>query len=344
MTDISHHWKQQPGLKPSTAGDAWASSGRSILGIVVRRLCIGLITLWAVSVLIFVSTEILPGDVSGAILGRNRSPQAELAIRTTLGLDRPAPVRYFDWLSNFVQGDIGRSLMTKRDLAPEIWQRLRNTLFLAAVAACVSVPLSILFGILAAVWQNGVFDRTVNTLTLLTISMPEFFVGYVLIILFSVKLGWFPSLSMVNDDMSLGERLYVVVLPVATLVLVVLAHMMRLTRAAVINVLSRPFIEMAVLKGIPRWRIVLEHAFPNALAPIISVVALDLAYLLVGVVVVEVVFVYPGMGQLMVDSVASRDVPVVQTCGLIFASFYVGLNMLADMLGILSNPRLRHPR
>ncbi|MGX9148134.1 ABC transporter permease [Mesorhizobium sp. 128a] len=345
VTDLSGGLQQRPGLIPPIAEDAArASSGWSVAGIVVRRFAIGLITLWVVSVMIFTTTEILPGDVAGAILGRNRTPEAELALRTTLGLDRPAQVRYLDWLSSFVKGDIGASLMSKRDLAPEIWQRLGNSLFLAAVAACVSVPLAIFFGVLAAVWQNGIFDRAINTVTLLTISVPEFFIGYVLIIFFSVRLGWFPSLSMVNEDMSIWERLYNVALPVTTLVLVVLAHMMRLTRAAVINVLSRSFIEMAVLKGIPRWRIVIEHALPNALSPIINVVALNLAYLVAGVVVVEVVFVYPGMGQMMVDAVTSRDVPVVQTCGLIFASFYVGLNMLADMLSILSNPRLRHPR
>lgn len=322
---------------------AMAQSSRPILDIIVRRLCVGLLTLWAVSVLIFASTEVLPGDVAGAILGRNKTPEAELAIREALGLDRPAPVRYVNWLTDFVQGDIGRSMVNDRDMGPEIRQRLGNTLFLAGIAACVSVPLSILLGIMAAVWRRSYFDRIVNTLTLLTVSVPEFFFGYILIIFFSVKLGWLPSLSMVNEDMSLGERLYAVILPATTLVLAVLAHMMRLTRAAVLNVLARPFIEMAVLKGIPRWRVVLEHAFPNALAPIINVVAINLAWLIVGVVVVEVVFVYPGMGQLMVDAVTNRDVPVVQTCGLIFASVYVFLNMIADMLGTLSNPRLRHP-
>ncbi len=322
---------------------AMAQSSRPILDIIVRRLCVGLLTLWAVSVLIFASTEVLPGDVAGAILGRNKTPEAELAIREALGLDRPAPVRYVNWLTDFVQGDIGRSMVNDRDMGPEIRQRLGNTLFLAGIAACVSVPLSILLGIMAAVWRRSYFDKIVNTLTLLTVSVPEFFFGYILIIFFSVKLGWLPSLSMVNEDMSLGERLYAVILPATTLVLAVLAHMMRLTRAAVLNVLARPFIEMAVLKGIPRWRVVLEHAFPNALAPIISVVAINLAWLIVGVVVVEVVFVYPGMGQLMVDAVTNRDVPVVQTCGLIFASVYVFLNMIADMLGTLSNPRLRHP-
>jgi len=315
-----------------------------MLGLIARRLGLGLLTLWAVSILIFAGTEILPGDVASAILGQSRTPEAEKAIRDSLGLNRPAPVRYVDWLYHFVQGDVGKSLANQRDIAPEIRARLANTMFLAGVAACVSVPLSIFLGLIAAIRQNSFFDRFINAVTLMTISVPEFFIGYLLIILISVRLDWFPSLAMVSDDMSFGERLYTVALPAATLVMVVLAHMMRLTRAAVISVLSSPFIEMAILKGIPKWRIVLEHALPNALAPIINVVAVNMAYLIVGVVVVEVVFVYPGMGQLMVDSVSKRDVPVVQTCGLIFASAYVLLNMIADLLGILSNPRLRHPR
>jgi len=315
-----------------------------MLGLIARRLGLGLLTLWAVSILIFAGTEILPGDVASAILGQSRTPEAEKAIRDSLGLNRPAPVRYADWLYHFVQGDVGKSLANQRDIAPEIRARLANTMFLAAVAACVSVPLSIFLGLIAAIRQNSFFDRFINAVTLMTISVPEFFIGYLLIIFISVRLDWFPSLAMVSDDMSFGERLYTVALPAATLVMVVLAHMMRLTRAAVISVLSSPFIEMAILKGIPKWRIVLEHALPNALAPIINVVAVNMAYLIVGVVVVEVVFVYPGMGQLMVDSVSKRDVPVVQTCGLIFASAYVLLNMIADLLGILSNPRLRHPR
>jgi peptide/nickel transport system permease protein len=315
-----------------------------LLRLVARRLALGLITLWAVSLLIFAATEILPGDVATAILGQSRTPEAVAAIRASLGLNRPAYIRYGDWLAHFVRGDIGKSLANQRDIAPEIRDRLGNTLFLAGVAACVSVPLSILLGLLAAIRQDSVFDRVVNAVTLATISVPEFFIGYVLIIVFAVKLDWFPSLAMISADMGFWDRLDAVALPAATLVLVVLAHMMRQTRASVLSILASPFIEMAVLKGIPKWRIVLQHALPNALAPIINVVALNLAYLIVGVVVVEVVFVYPGMGQLIVDSVSKRDVPVVQTCGLIFALTYVGLNMIADLLGILSNPRLRHPR
>ena len=312
--------------------------------LILRRLGLGVLTLWVVSVLIFAGTEILPGDVASAILGQNRTPEAEKAIRDSLGLNRPAVVRYVDWLYHFAQGDVGKSLANQRDIAPEIRSRLANTLFLAGVAACISVPLSVFLGLMAAIKQNSFFDRFINIVTLMTISVPEFFVGYILIIFFAVRLDWFPSLAMVSGDMGFWERLYTVALPSATLVLVVLAHMMRLTRAAVVSVLASPFIEMAILKGIPRWRIVLEHALPNALAPIINVIAVNMAYLIVGVVVVEVVFVYPGMGQLMVDSVSKRDVPVVQTCGLIFAGAYVGLNMIADLLGILSNPRLRHPR
>jgi peptide/nickel transport system permease protein len=315
-----------------------------LLRLVARRLALGLITLWAVSLLIFAATEILPGDVATAILGQSRTPEAVAAIRASLGLNRPAYIRYGDWLAHFVRGDIGRSLANQRDIAPEIRDRLGNTLFLAGAAACISVPLSILLGLLAAIRQDSVFDRVVNAVTLATISVPEFFIGYVLIIVFAVKLDWFPSLAMISADMGFWDRLDAVALPAATLVLVVLAHMMRQTRASVLSILASPFIEMAVLKGIPRWRIVLQHALPNALAPIINVVALNLAYLIVGVVVVEVVFVYPGMGQLIVDSVSKRDVPVVQTCGLIFALTYVGLNMIADLLGILSNPRLSHPR
>ena len=315
-----------------------------MLKLIARRLALGVLTLWAVSVLIFVGTEILPGDVATAILGQSRTPETVKALRESLGLDRPAPLRYADWLIHFAEGDIGKSLANQRDIGGEMRERLANTLFLAGVAACVAVPLSIFLGLIAAIRQNSFFDRAINALTIVTISFPEFFIGYVLIIFVSVQLDWFPSLATISSDMSFLEKLDTIALPATTLVLVVLAHMMRQTRAAVVSVLASPFIEMAILKGIPKWRIVLQHALPNALAPIISVVALNLAYLIVGVVVVEVVFVYPGMGQLMVDAVSKRDVPVVQTCGLIFASAYVVLNMIADLLGILSNPRLRHPR
>jgi peptide/nickel transport system permease protein len=240
---------------------------------------------------------------------------------------------------------VGKSLASRRDVAPELRERLWNTLELAGLAAIISVPLAIMLGLMAAVWNGGLLDRLTSMLSLIVVSVPEFFIAYLLIALLSLRMGWLPSLSVVmGDDATVWDHLRAIALPTLTLVLVVVAHMMRLTRAAVIGVLDSPFIEMLVLKGVPNWRIILQHAVPNVLGPIINVVAVNLAYLIVGVVVVETVFVYPGLGQYMVDSVSKRDIPVVQTCGLIFATIYVGLNAVADMLGVLVNPRLRHPR
>jgi peptide/nickel transport system permease protein len=222
--------------------------------------------------------------------------------------------------------------------------RLHNTLFLAGYAAIIAVPLSVGLGILAAIREGRPVDRISNILTLMTISVPEFFIGYVLILIFAVDLGMFPSLSTVFDGMGFFERVYTTTLPAVTLTMLVAAHMLRMTRTSVLSVMSSPYIEMAFLKGMTRGRVVAHHALPNAAAPIITVVALNLAYLVVGVVVVEAVFTYPGIGQLMVDAVAKRDVPVIQACGLIFAAVFVGLNTLADILAILVNPRLRHRR
>jgi peptide/nickel transport system permease protein len=312
--------------------------------LIIRRLALGVLTIWAASVVIFAATEILPGDVATAVLGQAATPQALANIREELDLDRPAPVRYALWLGDFLKGDLGTSLANRRPIDAVIGQRLLNTLFLASVAAVIAVPLAILLGLLAALYRDSLLDKTISTSTLAAISMPEFLIGYLLIYLFAVQIQLFPSLARIHDGMGLGQKLYAVALPAITLTAVVVAHMMRMTRAAVINVLASPFVEMAELKGVPRGAIIFRHALPNALSPIINVVVLNLAYLVVGVIVVEVVFVYPGMGQLMVDGVAKRDVPLVQACGLIFAVTYVGLNLLADILSILANPRLRHPR
>jgi peptide/nickel transport system permease protein len=316
----------------------------SLLRLLAQRLALSVGTLFVVSVLIFVGTEILPGDVAQAILGQSATPETLANIREELDLDQPVYVRYFGWLADFVQGDLGISLASGTPIGPMIGERLENTLFLAGVAALVAVPLAVFLGLLAARFRDTWLDKSISIATLSTISMPEFFVGYLLIFLFAVSLPWAPSLANIYDGMSLGQKLNAIALPCATLTLVVVAHMMRLTRAAIINVMSSPYIEMAELKGVTRSSIIFRHAFPNALSPIINVVVLNLAYLVVGVVVVEVVFVYPGMGQLMVDHVAKRDVPVVQACGLIFAGTYILLNMTADILAIVSNPKLLHPR
>jgi peptide/nickel transport system permease protein len=312
--------------------------------LIVKRLALGFITLIVISALIFIGVEALPGDLAEAILGQGATPETVAAFRKELKLDLPPQVRYFSWLSEFLRGDLGNSLANKIPVADLISWRFSNSLFLAAVAAAVAVPIAVLLGMLAALYRNTPLDRFISMSTLSMISFPEFFIAYILIALFSVKFSIFPNIANIDKDMTVWEKLYSVSLPCATLTMVVVAHMMRQTRAAIINILSSPFIEMARLKGIKRTRIIVVHAFPNALSPVINVIALNLAYLIVGVVIVEVVFVYPGMGQLLVDSVAKRDIPVVQACGLIFAATYVSLNLLADVLAIAFNPRLFSPR
>ena len=309
-----------------------------------QRLLLGLLALLVVSIIIAGSVELLPGDAATAILGQAATPETVAALRARLGLDLPFYQRYGEWLWAFLQGDMGVSLTNDRPVSSQIGGRFLNTLALAAFAAAIAVPLSLALGILAAIYRGSWFDKAISTSTLTAISMPEFLVGYIVIAIFAVQLDMFPSLSTLRHDISFWERLYVMVLPSITLALVVMAHMMRLTRAAIINLLASPYIEMARLKGVSTTRLIVYHALPNALSPVITVIALNLAWLIVGVVVVEVVFVYPGLGQLLVDSVAARNLPVVQASCLVFAATYVSLNLLADILAAVANPRLRHPR
>jgi len=297
-----------------------------------------------VSVLIFVCTQILPGYVASAVLGQGATPDALIVFRRELGLDVPAHLRYWNWLVGALHGDLGVALTNKRVIIDDLLPRLRNTLFLAGYAAVIAIPFSVGLGILAAINEGKLSDRLSNVLTLVAISLPEFFIAYILIIFFSVEYQLFPSLAMVSKNMEFSERLFQTTLPALTLTLLVAAHMLRMTRSSVLSVMSTPYIEMAFLKGAPRARVIVRHALPNAAAPIITVIALNMAYLVVGVVVIEAVFVYPGLGQYMVDAVSKRDVPVIQACGLTFATVFVILNTLADILVIVVNPRLRHQR
>ena len=315
-----------------------------IAKLVAQRLALGFLTLLIVSLIIFLCVEMLPGNFSEAILGQGATPETVAAFNRELGLDLPPHERYVTWLFNMLQGDFGRSLASKRELSELLGYRVENTFFLAGMSAVIAIPLAVSLGILAALYRGGFYDRAVNVVTLSSISFPEFFVAYILIIVLAQNLGLFPAISNISSDLGFWEKVYRSALPAQPLTLVCVAHMMRMTRAAIINLLASPYIEMARLKGLRPGRIILKHALPNALAPIINVVVLNLAYLVVGVVLVEVVFVYPGLGQLFVDSVRSRDIPVVQACSLIFAMTYILLNLLADVLSIMSNPRLLHPR
>ncbi len=323
-----------------------------VIATVLQRLALGLLTLFVVSIIIFSSIEFLPGDFTEAVLGQAATDETVAAFRAELGLDKPAVARYFDWIGALATGDLGTSFSGRaasgvdrsRPVIDLVAPRLANTLFLAGMAAIIAVPLALFLGITAALKRNSFYDKMVSSLTLTTISFPEFFVAYILILFFATLNPWFPSLANVDPNMPLGTRLWTCALPALTLTLVIVAHMMRMTRAALINLLASPYIEMARLKGEPPSAVILKHALPNAWAPIATVIAFNLAYLVVGVVVVEVVFVYPGIGQLMVDAVSSRDIPVVQACALIFAGTYILLNLLADIIGIITNPRLLHPK
>jgi peptide/nickel transport system permease protein len=320
----------------------------AILKTVLQRLALGFVTLFVVSALISASVELLPGDFAKAILGQAATPDTVKAFEKQVGLDRSPVTRYFSWIGGVLQGDFGTSYVARegytRTVVSLIVPRLMNTLFLAAMTAIIAVPLALILGMLAALYRNTLFDRLINVTTLTAISSPEFFIAYILVLFLVARAHLFPALSTVDEDTSFAERIYRCTLPALTLLLVIVAHMMRMTRAAIINLLASPYIEMSRLKGISPRRIILHHALPNAWAPIANVIAVNLAYLIVGVVVVEVVFVYPGIGQLMVDAVSKRDLPVVQSCALVFAATYILLNLAADIVAIVTNPRLLHPR
>jgi peptide/nickel transport system permease protein len=324
-----------------------------LLNLVLKRILLGLLTLFLVTLVVFFAVELRPGDYAEAFLMRWALPDTVAKYREILGLDQPAILRFFQWLGRAMSGDLGRSYANGTPVFEMIWPRFKDTAFLAFYAATLAFPLSVVLGLITVLFRNTLFDRSLSAVALLAVSLPEFFMAYVLIALLSVGLwngsemilgGWFPPIAIINDDLSFIGRLYVTTLPAITLTLVILAHTMRMTRATVISVLASPYIEMAHLKGLRRSRIIWKHAFPNALAPIFNVVAVNLAYLITGVVIIEVVFVYPGLATLLVDSVSMRNIPVVQGSCLLFAVVYVVLNLVADLASMLTNPVLRFPK
>ncbi len=314
-----------------------------MLGLILRRLGLGVVTLWLVSVFIFAGTQILPGDVAQTILGRSATPESIAALRQQLNLDQPAIQRYGNWLFDFATGDLGVSLSSEASISSLISDRFMNTLLLASLTALFAIPVGLVLGLLAVLYENSRLDRFITIFSLCTISVPEFFVAAALVLILAVHLGWVPAVAYVSEFDSIGQLLRSLAIPVLTLSFAVLAYMARMTRAAVLNVMESPYVEMAVLSGVPRGRVVWRHALPNALGPIVNVTALSLASLIRGTVVVEVMFAYPGLAKLTVDAVALRDMPLIQACAMIFSAAYVLLLMLADILAILANPRLRHP-
>jgi peptide/nickel transport system permease protein len=310
--------------------------------LIAARLGIMLFTLLFISVVVFTITEMLPGDVAQMVLGQAATPEAVAGLREALNLDRPAPVRYILWLGGLLTGDPGMSLVNNVPISTLIGSRLGNSLLLAGVTAAFSVPIALALGITAAMWRGSIYDRTVSFFTISVVSVPEFLIATLAVLLFAVHLRWLPALSFANDVNSLGELLRVFAMPVISLSFVISAQMIRMTRAAVIDTLSSPYVEMARLKGAGTIRLVLVHALPNAIGPIANAVALSLSYLLGGVIIVETIFNYPGLAKLMVDGVATRDMPLIQACAMIFCVAFLLLVTVADICAIVSNPRLRH--
>lgn len=314
----------------------------SVLPLMVKRMGAALLTLLLVSAVIFTISGLLPGDAAQETLGQSATPEQVAALRHEMGLDRPAVTRYVEWLTGIVRGDPGQSLVANMPVREIIAERLPNSLMLAGITALISVPLALLIGISSAVNRGGRLDRALNIFTLSMVAVPEFLVATLGVLIFSVKLLWLPSIALVSAEASWSDTLRSCALPILTLTVGVVAQMARMTRAAVADQLDRPYVEMARLKGVSFRRIVLVHTMPNAIGPIVNAVALSLSYLLGGAIIVETIFNYPGLASLMVDAVSNRDMPLLQACAMIFCAIYLSMVLVADVLAILSNPRLRH--
>lgn len=314
----------------------------TIVKLVAGRILAGMGSLLAVSAVVFAITAVLPGDAAEERLGQDATPEAVKALRHEMGLDRSPVLRYFDWLGGVATGDPGKSVVTGMPVREAVASRLPNSLLLAAVTAAFAVPLALGLGILCALWRGSAFDRFASMSAVAVVSVPEFLVATLAVLVFAVQLKWLPALSYEVNLSSPGQMLHSFALPVLSLGSVIMAQMMRMTRAAVIDQLAAPYIEMVRLKGASAARAVLFHALPNAIGPIANAVALSLSYLLGGVIIIEVIFNYPGIAKLMVDGVVQRDMPLVQACAMIFCAAYLILVMLADVCSIVSNPRLRH--
>ena len=315
-----------------------------MLRLIARRLALGALTIAIVSVVIFAGVEALPGDACTAYLGRFAQGKRLDDCRRDYGLERPAVKRYFDWAFGALRGDFGLSFKSEKAIGETVATRFRNTLILAATASIVGVPLALLLGVIAALWRDRAPDLCISGSAIFAMTIPEFVSSTVLILIFSVWLGWLPGIVTTEPDAPFFEFLSDVTLPIIALTLVNTAHILRMVRTSVIDVMSSDYVQMARLKGVPYWQMVFRHVLPNALLPTINIVALTIAWLLAGTIVIEVVFNYPGLGRLLIQAIFFRDFSTVQAVALILASLYVGLNLIADLLTLMVNPRLRTMR
>jgi peptide/nickel transport system permease protein len=318
------------------------SSWRAPLRLIGKRIVLAIVTLLLVSAVIFAVSGLLPGDAAQEVLGQSATPEQVAALRHEMGLDQPGPVRYVQWLRGIAVGDPGQSMVANMPVAQIISTRLPNTLILAALCAVVSVPFAFLIGIMSAIARGRKLDRSLNVLTLSMVALPEFLVATIAVLIFSVKLQWLPSITLMPQSPPIGDFLRAYAMPVGVLAVGVIAQLGRMIRAAIIAELDRPYVEMARLKGVSQRQLVFRHVLPNAIGPIVNAMALSLSYLFGGAVIVETIFSYPGLAGLMVNAVTSRDMPLLQACAMLFCAFYLLLVLIADTVAILANPRLRN--
>ncbi len=312
-----------------------------MLKLIVRRLFYSLITLLIIAVVVFAAVELLPGDMATAYLGRESTPQRLARLRAELGLDRPAIVRFASWFGGVLRGDLGMSLVREVPVRDLIGIRLRNTLLLGLSAMVIGLPLALGLGVIAGLTRDRAPDLWISTAALIAMTLPEFVTATFLILVFSISLQLLPAITIAPTNASIRELLPNVVLPIITLTLIMVAHILRMVRTSVIDVMTSDYVQMATLSGVPYRRVVLRHALPNALLPAISITALTIAWLLGGLVIIEVVFNYPGLGTLLLNAIHTRDQPLVQGIALAISGVYVVVNLGADVLTLLLNPRLR---
>ena len=312
-----------------------------LLPMIARRVGLSVLTLFLVSAVVFTISALLPGDAAQEILGQSATPAQVAALRHEMGLDQPALTRYVQWLGSMLSGDPGMSYVANMPVREIIANRLPNTLLLAGITAVFSVVIALFIGIVSAIRRGGRTDRVLNLITLSLVAMPEFLVATLGVLLFSVTLLWLPSIATIPADAKWPVVLRALALPILSLTCVVVAQMARMTRAAVADQLDRPYVEMARLKGVPFSRIILFHVMPNAIAPVVNAMALSLSYLFGGALIVETIFNYPGLASLMVNAVTSRDMPLLQSCAMVFCGAYLAMMLIADVVAILANPRLR---
>ena len=315
-----------------------------MLVLIIRRTILAMITLLIISLIVFIGVEALPGDAATAYMGQMATEESLASLREEFGLDAPVHERYINWLSGILRGDLGESMVKRKPVAELIGNRFRNTVVLAVAAALIGVPLAIVLGVLAGLMRDSWPDVLVSTTSIIAMTLPGFVTATLLIYVFAIRLEWFPAITLVPTNISVVRLLPNIVLPIITLTLIMVAHILRLVRTNMIDVMTSDYVQMARLKGVPTRQIVFKHALPNAMLPTINVVALTLAWLLGGVAIIETVFNYPGIGKLMIGAITDRDFYLVQGIAIILSAVYISLNLIADLLSLVLNPKLRTAR